>query len=116
MDIEGYKFVNASQKDVKKYSAMYGASIRISRYTYKIKWMQSINDGQVAGLCHPKEKTIYIALEQLDIEKTLVHEIMHAEIEAAGLWSAHGFSRDLEEIMCELASHAALTNYVLRKR
>lgn len=116
MNLDGIKFTAASKKEQAKFIAMYGSSVRVSRYTYKLVWVKSINDGHTAGLCDFNTKTIYIAIDSDEIQLTLMHEIMHAELDAAGLRQAPGFSRDFEEIICELASHAVGTNYVLRKR
>lgn len=116
MDIEGYKFTKASKAEVKKFEAQYGNTVRVSRYVYDLVCVKSINDGYVMGCCDFKNKKIYIALDGEDIEQTLIHEIMHGEMDAAGLRQAPNFTRDFEEIICELASHAVGTNYVLRKR
>ena len=115
-NLDGIKIIPASKKDQAKFTRLFGATVRVSRYIYRLCWVKSINDGCTVGLCDFTGKTIYIAIDAEDIQQTLVHEIMHAEIDAAGLRQAPGFSRDFEEIMCELASHAVGTNYVLRRR
>lgn len=114
--MEGIKLTPTTSEERKKYSKLYGSSVRISRYTYKIVWVKSINDGNISGLCNFQERVIYMATDHEDIENTLIHEIMHGEIEASGLRHAPDFTRNIEEIICELASHAVGTNYVLRKR
>lgn len=116
MDIEGYKVIRAAKKDQKKFIDIYGSSVKVSRYKYKLCFVKSINDGSVCGFCYPARRQIFIAMDAPDIDKTIIHEIMHAEIEATGLWQAPGFSRDIEEQMCELASHAVCTNYVYRRK
>lgn len=116
MELDGYKLTPASPSERKKFNATYGTRVKISRNTYKLVCVKSINDGYVCGLCDFKNKTIYIALDADDIQATIIHEIMHGEIESSGLRQSPGFSRDFEEIVCELAAHAVGTNYVLRKR
>lgn len=114
--MEGYKFTPAPKSEVKKYTAQYGTSVHVSRDIYKLVFVKSINDGYCSGLCDFSTRTIYIAIDQENVHKTLIHEIMHAEIECSGLRQAPSFTRDFEEIVCELASHAVGTNYVFRKR
>ena len=99
--------------------ARYGSSVRVGRHKWKIVFCEELaypESGELAGLCVPEQRTIYIRLwDNLNTEETLVHELIHAECYEAGLRQMPAWNINIEEMACEAASRV-LSNYDLRRR
>lgn len=90
----------------KRYNDLYGRAFKGSRHKFKVVWCSDLRyEGQqVRGLCVPDHKAIYILTENNDIQGTLIHEMMHAELFSVGMYCMPSWSIDFEELICEAAS------------
>jgi hypothetical protein len=95
----------------------YGTHARVSRYDYKVIWCSElIYEGRdVRGLHDHTTHTIYV-MDDSDALSTFIHELMHAEIEAAGMRQMPDWNINLEELVVELAARLIATSYDLRRR
>lgn len=109
--------VPVDKETKRKLDKRYGRSVRISRTRYSLKWCTAIKHGEddALGLCDNEHKAIYVVADK-SIETTLMHELFHAEAYQSGLTQAPSFTRDFEELCCEIAANAIGTSYELRKR
>jgi len=95
----------------------YGSSHRVSRYDYRLVWcdMLEYEGREVRGLHDHITRTIYV-LDASDTLETFLHELLHAEIEAAGMRQMPSWNPDLEEQVVELCSRLVAHNYEIRRR
>jgi hypothetical protein len=95
----------------------YGKAVQINRKVYKIVYCEALLvDGQsVAGLCDSQNTTLYV-VDGSDIQETLLHEIIHSEIAESGIRQTPGWTRDIEELVCEAVSQGISHTYRLKKK
>lgn len=104
-------------KEKQKLERTYGKTIQINRKVYKIVYCEALlGDGQsIAGLCDSQSTTLYV-VDGSDIQETLLHEILHSEIAESGIRQTPGWSRDIEELICETISQGLSHTYRLKKK
>jgi hypothetical protein len=106
----------ANAQTTKSFRKRYGRFVQINRKQYELVFCEFIRyEGQeVAGLCKTDEKTIFIDISHNPIEETLIHEIVHAEVEESGLRQMVNWSDDLEELLAEMLAKSISHSYTLR--
>lgn len=112
----GFTYRRIANKDRKKLEAKFGKTARISRNDYELIFCKDLkSDGRdLAGLCSPSDKKIYISTDYSPIEETLLHEILHAEIAESGFQQMSFWSGDLEEILVESMSKSISSLFSLK--
>jgi len=93
-------------------------SLNVLGSKYKIVYRKKVLDvdgREVAGLCDRIEKTITIstALSKNEQLHTLYHELGHALCYRVSLYQTHGWSSDVEEILCDCLASCLLENFSL---
>jgi hypothetical protein len=102
-------------KEKQKLERTYGKSIQINRKVYRIVYCEALlGDSQsIAGLCDSQSTTLYV-VDGSDIQETLLHEIIHAEIAESGIRQSPGWTRDIEEMVSENISQGISHTYRLK--
>jgi hypothetical protein len=97
-------FKRLTPAKVRELNKKYGASIVAGKQRYKLVWCEWVrwDDRELYGLCDSEKRQIFVTLNQ--IQETLAHELMHAEIYEIGMRQMPSWSQDLEELVCECAS------------
>ena len=83
---------------------------------YSLKRKPGLQDEGLMGRCSPKCKAIEIDAELKGNELiwTVVHEICHAAFNES--CANHGFSRDVEEIICDVIGKIIAENFNLEPK
>lgn len=107
-------FKRLSPAKVRELNSQYGSSVIAGRKRYKIIWCEWLRweSRELHGLCDSEERRIYVTQSQL--QETLAHELMHAEIFETGMRQMPAWSQDLEELVCEAASRM-FSQYKIRR-
>lgn len=111
------QYFKASLKDQAPMIKRFGKSFQSGAFKWTIVWCKAIesNGEKCCGLCVPKERKIYIDINQDDVEDTLIHEMFHAECYEVGLYTMPSWNSDLEELAAEAASRLC-RNFDLRRK
>jgi len=111
-----YRAIGVAKR--KRFEAKFGKVVRVSRKDYSIVYCHELRSGgqDLAGLCEPNRRVIYINTDFEPIEETLLHELFHAEFSESGLHQTNVWNHDLEELVVEMLSKAMAHLYNLRKR
>lgn len=106
-----------SNLEQSRYNKMYGNIVRINRFDYQLTWCSEIyiDRQQVHGLCDVSDKIIYIDVTN-ELEETLLHEIIHAEFNEAGLKQHDKWDAGLEEIIAETISRGLTNIFKIRSK
>jgi hypothetical protein len=99
---------------VRELNAQYGSSVMAGRKRYKLIWCEWVrwDSNDLHGLCDSDERKIYVTTIQL--QETLAHELMHAEIFETGMRQMPSWNQNLEELVCEAASRM-FSQYKIRR-
>lgn len=102
-------------KEKQKLERTYGKNVQINRKVYRIIYCEALlGDSQsIAGLCDSQATTLYV-VDGSDIQETLLHEIIHAEIAESGIRQSPGWTRDIEEMVAENISQGISHSYRLK--
>jgi len=114
-NVDGPRFKPTKNK---KWAKRYGSHIRVGRRDYQIIFCEVIldeNGEQIAGLCDPNDHVLYVDVRR-EVEATLVHEIVHAEMFEAGFQQRPDWDRGVEEQICEVISQGLSHAFTFRKR
>jgi hypothetical protein len=115
---EGTSYRSIGAKERRRYESRFGKMARVSRHDYSIIYCRELTSGgqNLAGLCEPNERHVYINIDYDPIEETLLHELFHAEFSESGLHQTNVWNHDLEELVVELLSKAMSHLFYIRKR
>ena len=74
-----------------------------------------MNGEHVCGVCNPQDYILYIDVDS-NIEETLLHEIIHAEVAEGGYRQRDSWCFDLEEMFAELVAQSISHSFSLKRR
>lgn len=95
----------------------YGTTVRVSRYDYKLIFCSELfYEGREVWGLHDHESRVLYVVDTPSLVITMLHEMFHAEIEAAGMRQMPDWNVNLEELVVELCARFISTTYELRRR
>ena len=117
-ETEGVTCRTITRAERKRLETKFGKVVRISRKDYSIVYCHELRAGgqDLAGLCEPNRRVIYINIDFEPIEETLLHELFHAEFAESGLHQTNSWNHDLEELVVETLSKSTAHLFFLRRR
>jgi hypothetical protein len=105
-------------KNLRALHKRYGRTVRVNRKEYELVFCAQLAVGgeEVAGACVSQDREIYVSTAYPQIEETLIHELVHAEIHEAGFRCRIDWDPNLEEMFCELVGRSISHGFSLRRR
>lgn len=110
----GYSFTPAKGKRKKYWQKLLGRKIKVAYKEYKILLSEGhiqTEDGACLGLCDFKNQKIIIDVTFGKPKVTLMHEVVHAAFESAGMHQMPDWNMNLEELCCENIANAMDANF-----
>ncbi len=117
-DDKGIRYNRPKPQVRKKLEEKYGKKIRISRHDWELIFCERLifEDEQHLGLCDPERRRLYVDVNHDNMESTLLHEILHAELSASGIRQRKDWCMNMEEQIVELVAEATTHLFLLRRK
>lgn len=116
-EFDGHPSVTIGTCNQGPYRKKFGRFLQVSRKKYDIIYCDGLDcQGSIAGLCVSQDQKIFIDINLDNLESTLLHEFLHAEVCEGGYRQRPEWDRGFEEQFVENMSEALCHNFALKPK